>query len=111
MTYLGDCQAEGVLSTANRVTSGAWVVTFTPEVFGQGEDFEVYRGAAEGPGGFFKTYMNGRLYGNGENGLINEFGPSSAMFVRRGSTFEMHWSIATGSAPLVVLYMRTPRDE
>ena len=111
MSYLGTCQARGVLSPLNRVTLGAWVVTFTPDDFGQGSDFEVYRGYAEGPGGYFKTYLNGTPYGNGLNGLINEFAPVSAMFVRRGSTFELHWSIATGSAPLVVLYMRTPTTE
>lgn len=115
MGYLGNAQAVGVKDASNRapmnlVTAGAWVVTFTPQVFGQGDaDFEVYRGACKGPGGYFETYIETTLYGNGENGRINEFSPANPMFIRRGQTFTMHWSIATGTAPLVVLYLRTPQ--
>lgn len=109
MGYLGDAQAVGVLSADNLITPGAWVVVFTPEIFGKGDiDFEVYRGVAEGPGGYFKTYLGGKLYGTGENGRINEYAPTFPMFVRRGQQFTLHWSIATLPAPKVVLYMRTP---
>jgi hypothetical protein len=107
--YLGHKTETGALSAANKVTSGAWVVTFTPDVFGQGDiDFEVWHGAARGPGGYFETYLDETFYGVGENGRINEYTPSLPMFVRRGQTFSVHWSIATGTAPTVTLFLREP---
>lgn len=99
----------GVLSAANRVTSGAWVVEFRPADFGLGEiDFEIYHAAARGPGGYFLTYVDDAFYGSGRNGLVNEYSPTIAQPMRRGQSWSAHWSVATGSAPTVTLFMRLP---
>lgn len=107
LSNLGDRKATGVLSSANKLTPGAWVVTFNPQDMPL-RDFEVYHGAARGPGGYFLWFLDDNFYGVGENGLINEYSPSVAMYVRKGQTISLHWSIATGTAPAVTLYLRIP---
>lgn len=104
---LGPRSATGVLSTANKVTSGAWVVTFKPQDMAS-DDYEVYHGAARGPGGYFLVYLDESFYGAGENGYINEYVPSIPMYVRKGQTITFHWSITTTPAPQVTLYLRQP---
>lgn len=108
---LGPAYAIGVLSAANKVTSGAWVVTFTPAILGTRQsDFEVWHGAIRGPGGYFLVYVDELLYGVGENGAINEYSPNIAMYIRSGQTITLHWSIATGTAPQAWLYLRQPES-
>jgi len=104
---LGVRSAYGVLSASNLVTPGAWVVTFPPAVLPASE-FECWHGAIRGPGGYFLVYLDDQLYGVGENGLINEYAPPTAMYVRQGQAITLHWSIATGTAPTAWLYFRQP---
>lgn len=105
---LGNRPAVGVLSNANKIVAGAWVVIFKPGDMPL-DDYEVYHGAVRGPGGYFLVYIDDVLYGVGENGLINEYAPAGpAMYVRKGQTITLHWSIATGAAPLVWLFLREP---
>ena len=112
MANLGTRKAIGALATAanpNRVTSGAWIVSFTPTVVGLGDvDFEVWHGAAKGPGGYFHVYIDDSFFGVGENGTINEYAPQIPMYVRRGQSVSLHWSIATGTAPEVTFWLREP---
>jgi hypothetical protein len=105
---LGNRAATGVLSAANRITPGAWVATFDPFIMPLDADYEVWHGAIRGPGGYFLVYIDDVLYGVGENGLINEYAPSIPMYVRKGQTISLHWSINTGPAPQCVLYLRIP---
>lgn len=106
---LGVRSAIGATSTSNRVTSGAWVVTFRPDKLAANEpEFEVWHGAIRGPGGYFLVYIDDQMYGVGENGLINEYAPPAAMWVRKGQEITFHWSISTGTAPQVWLYLRRP---
>lgn len=109
---LGDRYAIGALSTVNKITPGTnlWVVTFDPKTLSASPDFEVYHGAAKGPGGYFLMYRDEKLYGVGENGTINEYSPKTAMYVRDGSTITFYWSIGTGTAPEVWLYLREPLE-
>ncbi len=100
--------AGGVLSAANKNVAGGWVVTFRPQDMPNDADYEVWHGAVRGPGGFFLLYVDDALYGIGENGLINEYAPPTAMFVRKGQTITLNWSIATGAAPQAWLYLRSP---
>jgi hypothetical protein len=104
----GTAHAVGVLSVANKVLSGAWVVTFPPEVCPR-EDFEMYHGAVKGPGGYFLVYLDDKLHSNGANGLINTYEPTIPMFARRGSTITFHWSTTSTPAPEVWLYFRPPQ--
>lgn len=112
MGYLATLKETGVLGTAalqNKVTTGAWVVRFSPEKLPRDMDFEVYHGSAIGPGGYALVYLEDDLYGVLENGRYNEYSPNSAaMLVRKGQSISLHWSIATGAAPQVWLYLREP---
>lgn len=105
---LGHRYTVGALSALNKVTAGGWVAIFTPDDLPSESEFEMWHGAIRGPGGYFLTYIDDALYGVGENGRINEYSPSTAMLVRKGSTISLHWSIATGAAPTVWLYFRRP---
>jgi hypothetical protein len=112
MGYRGTVRATGFLATAtypNPITAGAWVVRFPPEDLPRDINFEAYHGSAIGPGGFALVYLDNDLYGVLENGRYNEFSPNSAaMFVTKGQTIFLYWSIATGAAPKVWFYLRDP---
>lgn len=113
MSYLGTGTSPktGVLSTNNFVTPGTnlWVVTFAPADMPDEAEFEIWHGFALGPGGYFLTYIDNSGFGVGQNGLINEYSPKGdAMFIRKGQTVTLNWSIGTGTAPRAWLYFRTP---
>ena len=82
--------------------------TWRTQVLPADTDFEVWHGALRGPGGQFLVYLDDQLYDVGENGAINAYEPNIAMYVRKGQEISMHWSIATGTAPMVWLYLRQP---
>ncbi len=107
MSDLGSRSAVGALSAANKITAGGWVVTFRTQDMPQ-SDYEVWHGAAIGPGGYFLVYLDDTLFGVGENGRINEYAPPQAMYVRAGQSITLHWSIATGTAPQVTFRVREP---
>lgn len=111
MSNLGHIHGYGALSTANKVTPGTnlWVIQFRPEDMQPNEPkFEVWHGTIRGPGGYALVYIDDKLYGIVENGLINEYAPSIAMLVNKGETITLNWSIATGTRPEAWLYLRTP---
>jgi hypothetical protein len=111
MSNLGDTVANGVLSTQQLLKPGTplWVCTFEPKMLPRDQDFEIYHGSAIGPGGYFLVYLNDKLYGIGKNGILNEYSPrGSAMYVTKGSTVTVVWSIGTGVIPVVRYWMRTP---
>lgn len=105
---LGKNTKTGALSTANKVTSGAWVVTFLPQDLPTREAIEIWHGAARGPGGYFLVYIDDDLFGAGQNGRINEYSPAQPMYVVKGQTVSLHWSVATTPAPKVTLWFREP---
>lgn len=106
---LGNRFALGVVSTANKIAPGNWLVTYTPQMMPTLPAFEIWHGAIIGPGGYFRVYQDDSLFGIGENGAVNEYSPSgSPMLVLKGQTVTLHWSIATGSAPQCWLYFRQP---
>jgi hypothetical protein len=111
MGQLGDTVATGKLSTQQLFIPGTllWVCSFPVDNLPRDQDFEVYHGSAEGPGGVFKVYLDDKFYGAGRNGTINEYNPrSSAMYVRKGQAITVVWSIGTGNPPTVRFWMRTP---
>lgn len=111
MGQLGDVVATGVLSTQQQLTPGTalWVCSFPVEVLPRDADFEVFHGSATGPGGYFLVYLSDKLYGVGANGSLNEYNPrTAAMYVRKGQTISAVWSIGTGTAPVMRLWLRTP---
>lgn len=105
---LGFRDRTGVLSPDNRFTPGGWVITYRPEDMPAEAEFEVWHGAIRGPGGRFLVYIDNALFGVGENGSTNEYSPKIPMFIRKGQTITLHWSIATGTAPQAWLYFRRP---
>jgi hypothetical protein len=110
MSNLGQRAANGILTTNNFITPGTslWVITFKPSDLSVSPDAEVWHGAAKGPGGYFLVYLDDSLYGVGENGLVSEYAPTTAMYFRDGQTITAHWSIGTGTAPRMWLYLREP---
>lgn len=108
MTDLGNFPETGVKSADNKIAAGGWVVTYPPEVMPQESEFEVWHGSLIGPGGYALLYIDTALFSVIENGKINEYTPSIPMHVRKGQYITIHWSIATGTAPKVWLYFRTP---
>lgn len=108
MSDLGQRSAIGALSPNNFIVPGAWVITFLPEMMPSEPVFEMWHGAVRGPGGYFLVYIDNALFGVGQNGLINEYTSPSAMYVRKGQTVTLNWSIATGTAPQAWLYFRQP---
>jgi hypothetical protein len=109
MAILGKATATGVLSPNNKIAPGGWVVAFDPKDLPRDDDFEVYHGFASGPGGYAFVYLDTTPYDAIENGLFSSYSPhGAAMYVRKGQTITVHWSIATGGAPSVTLYLRQP---
>jgi hypothetical protein len=111
---LGTRQALGVLSSANKIVAGAWVVTFRPNDMPPIE-YEIWHGLAIGPGGYFFVYLDDTPYGVGDNGLFNEYAPTKPQKVRPGQTVSVHWStnaaMPAGSkyaTPFVVFYLQRP---
>ncbi len=112
MADLGDNTAVGVLTTQNNINNGTnvWVVTFDVTKLPREQNFEIYRGSAEGPGGYFKMYLDGKFCSAGANGVINIFDPNTSLFVRKGQTITVEWSIGTGNAPQVRFWFRQPEQ-
>lgn len=101
---------EGVLTADNKFGPGTplWVVTFTPRILSATPDFEVWHASVFGPGGYFLMFRDDSLFSVGQNGLINVYDPNTAMYARDGQTISLHWSIGSGRAPKVWLYLREP---
>jgi hypothetical protein len=112
MSNLGVVSQVGFLGTnqyPNRISTNNWVVLFKPGDLPRDINYEAWHGSLLGPGGYALIYLNNDLYGVAENGRYNEFSPnSSAMYITKGSEVSIHWSIATGAAPKVWFYLRTP---
>ncbi len=106
---LGVIPAAGVASTKNKIVNNGWVITYPTQVLPRDVDFEMWHAAIRGPGGYFLVYIDDWLYGIGENGLINEYAPSIAMYVVKGQEISFHWSITTGTAPSAWIYLRKPQ--
>lgn len=99
----------GTATFQNQIVSGAWIAQFDPSTMPVDADYEVWHGAARGPGGFFEVWIDDHLYGVGLNGFRNEYAPAGgAMYVRKGEQITCHWSVATTPAPRVWLYLREP---
>ena len=109
MSDLGVRPKVGVLTTLNFITPGTnlWVVTYQPQDLPV-SPFEIYKGFAVGPGGYFQMYMDQSPFEAGQNGRVNAYDPTQPMYVRPGRSISLHWSIGTGSAPQVWLYLREP---
>ena len=108
MADLGKLPGVGILNPANPVTPGAWTVTFPSQDL-PNENFEVWHGYARGPGGYAEVWIDDAGFGILQSGRVNEYAPAgSAMFVRKGSTIFVHWSITTAPAPKVIFYFRQP---
>lgn len=84
-----------------------WVVTFPTQLMPP-RDYEVYHGFVRGPGGIFLVYIDDKGYGVAENGSICEYAPTIPMYVKAGQQITMNWSINTGTAPVVTIYLREP---
>lgn len=109
MTYLGRRSATGFLNPGNPLGAGNWSVRFTPADL-YPADFVIYHAVLTGPGGSFRVFIDDAFYSVAPRGDINEYDPVNAMYVRRGESILFHWTIATGAAPAVTIYARTPGE-
>jgi hypothetical protein len=112
MGSLGDNVATGALTTVSNILPGTavWVCTFDASKLPRDQDFEIYHGSAEGPGGFFKMYVDNKFSSAGANGTINIYDPNTALPIRKGQTITVEWSIGSGNAPTVRLWFRQPEQ-
>lgn len=104
---LGTRQEEGVLSTANKILSGGWLVVFNLLDMPR-EAYEIYHGHIAGPGGYAVVYLDDYPEDIIQNGRVSAFDPNIATYVRPGQTVSVHWSTAAGTTPKVTLKLRTP---
>lgn len=111
MGQLGKMNKRGFLNQSNKIVPGAWVVIFTTDILPREQEYEVYHGSIRGPGGYFVVYVDDEQYSVGQNGLISAYDPNNAMSVLKGQQISFHWSIATGTFPMVWLRFRQPPVE
>lgn len=107
--YLGARPATGILDPNNPYVPGAYTVTFGPDDL-YPDDFEIFHMALTGPGGRFLVYIDTQLYSASIRGDLNEYNPAFPMYVRRGQSIFFYWNLATGTAPRVWLYSRSPGE-
>lgn len=109
MSYLGRRSKTGFLDPNNPLGAGNWTAKFTPADL-YPADFVVYHAALTGPGGTFRVFIDNAFYSTAARGDINEYDPVHPMYVRRGESILFYWTIATGAAPEVTIYARTPGE-
>lgn len=110
---LGSRDAYGTLAgvlepNINRVVSGAWLVRFPVNVLPVDSQFEVYHGSLRGPGGQVAVYINDKQWGIILNGRRSEYAPKIPMYVNKGEEISFHWTIISGTAPHVWIWLRIP---
>lgn len=92
----------------NRVVSGAWLVRFPVDQLPSDPAYEVYHGSLRGPGGQVLVYINDKQWGVILNGRRSEYAPKIPMYVHKGEEISFHWTVTSGTAPQVWLWLRLP---
>jgi hypothetical protein len=104
---LGPRTATGAADPGNPLGAGNWTVSFPPSVLTvQQPTFEVHHIALSGPGGYFEVYRNEDFWDTSLLGSQNSWDPSQPLLLRPGDTLNFYWSVATGAAPKVTLWLR-----
>jgi hypothetical protein len=104
---LGPRTAAGVLDPNNPVGAGNWTVTFPPNIIAvQVPQFEVYHIVLSGPGGYLEIYRNSDWWDTTLLASRNSWDPEQPLLLRQADTLYFYWSVASGSAPMVTLWLR-----
>jgi hypothetical protein len=104
---LGPRTATGVLDPDNPVGAGNWTVTFPPSVIAvQQALFEVYHIVLSGPGGFLEIYRNSDWWDTTLLASRNSWDPEQPLLMRQADTLYFYWSVPSGDAPMVTLWLR-----
>lgn len=104
---LGPRTATGKADPSNQIAAGNWTVSFPPSVLSfQVPLAEVYHIAVNGPGGYIIIDRNSDFWDTTSYGGQNSWDPSQVLLLRPGDTLSFYWSISTGNAPKITLWLR-----
>lgn len=107
LTLLGPRALTGAADQGNLIAAGNYTVQFASKdlnftvVLAQ-----VFHIAMNGPGGYVLIYINEDFWDCVSYGGINSWDPSEPMLLRPGDTLTFYWSVSTGSAPMVTIWLR-----
>jgi hypothetical protein len=106
-TNLGPRSGTGAADPDNPIGAGNWTVEFPPSVIAvQVADFQVHHIALSGPGGYFEVYVNSDFWDTSLLATANSWDPSQPMLLRQADTLYFYWSVASGAAPKVTIWLR-----
>lgn len=104
---LGPRAGTGFADPNNPTGAGNWTVSFPASVLTvQVPLFEVYHIAVNGPGGYILVYRNEDFWDTTNYGGQNSWDPQQPLLVRPGDGLTFYWSIGTGTAPVMTLWLR-----
>jgi hypothetical protein len=107
VSNLGPRAATGTADPQNVVAAGNWTVTFTPSILNVTvPEYEVHHIVIAGPGGYFLVYINGDFWDTSLLATNNSWDPSQPMLLRPSDSVYFYWSVATGNAPKVTMWLR-----
>lgn len=91
------------------VNSGNWAVDFTPQnIASRLPLIECYHIYLAGPNGSsFTVLRNGAKWGASPNGFKNEWDPNQPLPLHSGDTLSFYFSVSTGTAPEITIWLRT----
>jgi hypothetical protein len=104
---LGPREQMGAPDPQNKIAAGNWTASFSPGFLQFSSPVaEVYHIAVNGPGGYFLIYINEDFWDCASYGGVNSWDPSEPMLIRPGDTVYFFWSISSGTAPQVTMWLR-----
>jgi hypothetical protein len=104
---LGPRAQAGKADQQNLIAAGNYTVQFAPKDLNFTVPLaEVFHIAVNGPGGYFLVYINEDFWDTSSFGGVNSWDPSEPMLVRPGDIISFYWSVSTGGAPGVTLWLR-----
>lgn len=106
--FLGPREQTGAKDQQNKVAAGNWTVTFAPKDLQFNVSVaQVFHIAVNGPGGYFLIYINEDFWDAVSYGGVNSWDPSEPMWVRPGDNVYFYWSLSSGTAPVVTIWLRS----
>lgn len=97
----------GVADQSNPLGAGNWTVTFPAGLLAvQVKQYEVYKMVLQGPGGFFEVFRNTDWWDTSLLATRNSWDPQQPLLMRQADSLFFYWSVATGTAPMVTIWLR-----
>jgi hypothetical protein len=106
---LGPRTQTGKADPGNLIAAGNYTAQFAPKDLNFTVPLaEVHHIAIDGPGGYIKVYINEDFWDTCSYGGQNSWDPSQPMLIRPGDIVSFYWSVASGGAPQVTIWLRHP---